>query len=92
MLGTLFTLTLGGLLACTPLECDEPVAKPPCSGIELILSDADSETDCDVIPPQILSYFMDDSGPVQEQECLDAGGRLQTDDLLDRLICYDIDY
>lgn len=89
------TAPMMGLLSCLPIDCtgtDAPKPKPPCTEQHIILDGPDSPTLCDVSPPQVLSYWLDDPGPIQEQDCLDAGGQIMTDDLVERTLCLDIDY
>ena len=76
-------------LGLTP---DDPTpSKPPCAEAIVVLASADHPTLCDVSPPQLLAYWVDDPGPIQEQECYDAGGTLLYT-RNERHICFDIDY
>ena len=70
---------------------EDPSYRPPCPGEVVILPSSEAPVDCDVRPPQLLAYWADDPGPIQEAECADVGGIL-LHTRHGRELCFDIDY
>lgn len=87
------TLTIA-LLAAAPLagcHAIAPQIQPICPG-DIILPSPDAPTGCDQRRPHTISYFMDDPGPLQENECLHSGGIPIFHTATARDICTNIDY
>lgn len=61
-----------------------------CAGAEVILSDFNQPTNCNLTPPQVLTVILDDLGDAQVAECDHAGGRVLYDGI--QFLCYDLDY
>lgn len=84
------TALLTALGACqAPLPPSDTL--PPCPGEVVILADASASVTCDLTPPQLLAYWIDDPGPIQVDECDRSGGTLLST-RNDRHLCFDIDY
>lgn len=93
------SLSVGAVLVAglftVPIDCEAATVKK-CPGRHVIMASADASPTnkrgvrCDVRPPQVLSYWMDDPGPIQIEACLDSGGTPTV--FRDRELCYRIDY
>ena len=82
MITKFIALGATALAGCLPAACQPanqgPAAKPACEGMVIVLNYADEPVNCDLTPPQVLSYWMDDPGPIQEQDCRNRGGAIVT--------------
>lgn len=86
-------------LSAVPIQCTGlppvPSPMPACEGEVVYLPSEDATMTCNINPPQVLVYYDDDPGPVQEEICRHHGG-IPTWDWWNqnpsREVCWDIDY
>ena len=94
---------LGAGLFALSLICPQPDAPeapnapeapyiPACADEVVLMPSYDWDLNCDMNPPQILAYRMDDPGPIQIEQCHDAGGRVLDDPVYMTSYCIDLDY
>ena len=83
-------------IACPPAEPTLPNApqpKLPCTTEVVYIDSLDSETDCDLIPPQMLVSGLDDDPTGNEElRCHDARGKFLYIRATDQFFCIDLDY